>query len=188
MGPRTSQCGEASTSPKRTITKPAALCAPGGYKASFEACLVDLGGLEKHHLLTALLENSRKCHSTAWFSVNSHKAFPLGPVFQTGCCRPTAVLNGFKLVIVTVPTKLIITTVKGGWNNHADPKVCKSCCHETTWAIILMTPIHYTGSLRCACVYIAARRLDYCTQEAVLSQRAARCGLHTDLFRLVEVV
>ena len=26
-----------------------------------------------------------------------------------------------------------------GTNNHADPKVC---CHKTTWAIILMTPIH----------------------------------------------
>ena len=32
-----------------------------------------------------------------------------------------------------------------------------------------------TGSLRCACIYIVARRLDYCTQEVVLSQRAAKC-------------
>ena len=31
-------------------------------------------------------------------------------------------------------------------------------------------PTQLTGSLRCACVYIAPRRLDYCTQEVVLSQ------------------
>ena len=29
--------------------------------------------------------------------------------------------------------------------------------------------------------YIAARKLDYCTQEAVLSQRAAKCGLHNSV-------
>ena len=63
--PRTGQRGEASTSPKRTITKPVVLCARGGYKASFEACLVDLGGLEKHNLSTALSENSRKRHGMA---------------------------------------------------------------------------------------------------------------------------
>ena len=54
----------------------------GRYKPRFEACFVDLGGLEKHKLSTALLENSRKCRSTAWFSINSHKASPLGPVFE----------------------------------------------------------------------------------------------------------
>ena len=32
-----------------------------------------------------------------------------------------------------------------------------------------------------ASVYIAARRLDYCTQEAVLSQRATKCGLHNSV-------
>ena len=37
------------------------------------------------------------------------------------------------------------------------------------------------GSSRCTCVYIAARRLDYCTQEEVLSQRAAGCGLHNSV-------
>ena len=40
-------------------------------------------------------------------------------------------------------------------------KHAKFCCHK---------------SLSCACIYIAVRRLDYCTQEAVLSQRAATCG------------
>ena len=38
--------------------KPVMLCAHGGYEASFEACFVDLGCLEKHNLSTALLENS----------------------------------------------------------------------------------------------------------------------------------
>ena len=86
--PRTSQRREASTSPKRMITKPLALCAHGGYKASFEACLVDLGGLENPHFSTALLENSRKRHGMAWFSVNSHKASPLGPVFGLAVVVP----------------------------------------------------------------------------------------------------
>ena len=48
----------------------------------------------------------------------------------------------------------------------------KNCCHKTTCAAILMNPNSLTGSPWCACVYIAARRLDYCTQEPVLSQRA----------------
>ena len=86
--PRTNQHGEASTSPKRMITKPVALCAHGGYKASFEACLVDLGGLEKHNFSTVLLENSRKRHSMVRFSVNSHKASPLGPVFGLAVVVP----------------------------------------------------------------------------------------------------
>ena len=33
--------------------------AHGGYKASFEACFVDIGCLEKHNFSTVLLENSR---------------------------------------------------------------------------------------------------------------------------------
>ena len=78
--PRTGQRGEAPTSPKRMKTKPVMPCAHGGYQASFEACFVDLGCLEKHNFSTALLENSRKHHGIAWFSVNSQKASPLGPV------------------------------------------------------------------------------------------------------------
>ena len=66
--PRMSQRGEASTSPKRTITKPVALCAHGGYKASFEACLVDLGGLEKHNF-------QQRCWKTAE-SVTAWRGFP----------------------------------------------------------------------------------------------------------------
>ena len=34
----------------------------GGYKASFEACFVDLKCLEKHNFSTELFENSRKHH------------------------------------------------------------------------------------------------------------------------------
>ena len=61
-------------------------------------------------------------------------------------------------------------------------KYAKSCCHKTTWAIILMIPIKpLTGSLRCACIYIAPRRLDYSTKEAVLSQRASKCSLHNSV-------
>ena len=58
--------------------KPVMLYANGSYKASFEACFVDLERHEKHNLLTALLENSRNHHGIACFSVNSHKASPLG--------------------------------------------------------------------------------------------------------------
>ena len=41
---------------------------------------MDLGCLEKYKFSTALLENSRKHHGIAWFSVNSHNASPLGPL------------------------------------------------------------------------------------------------------------
>ena len=58
-------------------------------------------------------------------------------------------------------------------------KYAKRCCHKTTWAFILMTHTTYWSlMLRWACV-ITARRLDYCTQEAVLSQIAAKCSLLT---------
>ena len=66
--------------PKGTKIKLVTLCAHGGYKATFEACFVGLGCLEKHNFSSALLENSREHHGIAWFSVNSHKASPLGPV------------------------------------------------------------------------------------------------------------
>ena len=56
------------------------------------------------------------------------------------------------------------TIVKGGrTNNRADPKVCKSCCHKTNPGNYFDDPTLPTGSLRCACVYIAARRQDYCS-------------------------
>ena len=42
---------------------------------------MDLGCLEKHKFLTALLENSRKHHNTVWFSVYSHKASPIKHMF-----------------------------------------------------------------------------------------------------------
>ena len=87
---RSSQHGEASASPKRTITKLVALCAHGGYKASFEACLMDLGGLEKQQ-------------KASWHGVvlrQFSQGFSTRACFWTGCRRPTAVLKGFKLVIV----------------------------------------------------------------------------------------
>ena len=57
----------------------------------------------------------------------------------------------------------------------------KICCHKTNLGNYFDNPTLPTGSLRYACAYIAARRLDYCTQEAVLSQRAAKCGLHNSV-------
>ena len=62
--PITSQRGEPSTSPKRTITKPVVLCACSGYKASFEACLVDLGCLEKHNFQQCCWKTAESV--TAW--------------------------------------------------------------------------------------------------------------------------
>ena len=56
---RTSQHGEAPTSPKWMKTIPIALSAHSGYQPNIEACFVDLGGLEKHNFSTALLDNSR---------------------------------------------------------------------------------------------------------------------------------
>ena len=61
----------------------------------------------------------------------------------------------------------------------------KAVVIKQTWAIILMTP-HYllkasgTPALTLQ-LCIAARRLGCCTQEAVLSQRAAKCGLHNSV-------
>ena len=73
----TSHHGESSTSHKRMKTKPVALCAHCGYKASFEACFVaNSGCLEKHKFSTALLENSRNHHNMVWFSIHSYKASP----------------------------------------------------------------------------------------------------------------
>ena len=66
--------------PKEAKTKAVTPYAHGGYKASFEACFVDLGCLEKHNFSTTLLENSRQHHGVAWFFVNSYKASPLRPV------------------------------------------------------------------------------------------------------------
>ena len=60
-------------------------------------------------------------------------------------------------------------------------KYAKICCHKTNLGNYFDDPTLPTGSLRYACAYIAARRLDYCTQEAVLSQRAAKCSLHNSV-------
>ena len=63
---------------KEAKIMPVMLCAHGSYKGIFEACFVDLECLEKHNLLTALLENIRNHHGIACFSINLHKASPLG--------------------------------------------------------------------------------------------------------------
>ena len=71
---------------------------------------MDLGGLEKHNFSTVLLENSRKRHSMAWFSINSHKA--TWACFRTGCHCPIAALNSFKVELFVATPKLIVTTAK----------------------------------------------------------------------------
>ena len=70
--------------------------------------------------------------------------------------------------------------LKGGRNltTMRIQKYAKSCCHKTNLGNYFDDPTLPTGSLRCTC---AARRLGYCTQEAVLSQRAAKCGLHNSV-------
>ena len=55
---------------KQTKIKPVMLCVHSTYKGIFEACFVDLECLEKHNLLTTLLENSRNHHGIACFSIN----------------------------------------------------------------------------------------------------------------------
>ena len=44
--------------PEETKINPVTLCAHGSYKASFEACFVDLGCLEKHTFSKVLLETA----------------------------------------------------------------------------------------------------------------------------------
>ena len=51
--------------PKWTKIKLVTPCAHSGYKASFEACFVDLGHLEKQNFSSALLKNSREHHDIA---------------------------------------------------------------------------------------------------------------------------
>ena len=88
--------------------KPVTLCAHGGYEASFEACFVDLGCLEKHNFSTVLLENSRKHHSIA---VNSHKALLFGPVSRLAVVAHCSVdCDSFKVVIFAATTKLVVAT------------------------------------------------------------------------------
>ena len=98
--------------PEKTKIKPVMLCAYSSYKASFEACFMDLGCLEKHNFSTALLENTRNHHSIKQFSVNSQKpsCFSTSVRFRTGCRRLMVVLNSFKVVIFATTTKVIVTT------------------------------------------------------------------------------
>ena len=61
----------------------------------------------------------------------------------------------------------------------------KAVVIKQTWAIILMTS-HYLLEASGAPVLtlqlcIAARRLGYCTQEVVLSQKEAKCSLHNSV-------
>ena len=58
------------------------LSACSGYKAGFEACLVDLGGIEKHNFPTALAQSvTAWCGSPSILTRLLHSA-----QFWTGCC------------------------------------------------------------------------------------------------------
>ena len=62
-------------------------------------------------------------------------------------------------------------TLKGGRNKQwYGSKSMQQVVIKQPGEIILIIPSHLLGSLRYAYVYIAARRLDYCAQEVVLSQ------------------
>ena len=74
-----------------------------------------------------------------------------------------------KLPIINLRVVRTITTLQ-------IQKYAKAVVIKTTWAIILMTP-NYLLEASGGPVF-AARWLDYCTQEAVLSQGAAKCSLH----------
>ena len=88
---------------------------------------------------------------------------------------PVTCTVAFKDLQPNLPFCSLVCLRVVGTNNRAIQKYAKNCCHKTTWAINLMTPIHFSGAL--AFMF----RLDYCIQEAVLSQRAARCGLHNSV-------
>ena len=59
---------------------------------------MDLGCLEKHNFNSAV-GKQQKASRHSVFSVNSHKASPLGPVSELAVVVPNAVLNDFKVVL-----------------------------------------------------------------------------------------
>ena len=66
--------------------------------------------------------------------------------------------------------------LKGGWNEQ----LCRFKGMQkavVTWAIILMAPIHLLEASGVPAFTLQQGGLDYCTQEAVLSQRATGCSL-----------
>ena len=76
--PRTSQRGEAPMGPNRRNQTSSNALWQSVLRVSFEACFVDLGWLEKHNFQQCCWQQKASRHSV--FSVNSHKASPLGPV------------------------------------------------------------------------------------------------------------
>ena len=110
--PRTSKREEASTSPKRMMTKPVALCVHVGlsrglrrpWETQFFNSAVGKQQTASRHVVVC-------CQFSQGFSNWAR--------FRTSCCHPTTVLNGFKPVIVAVMTKLIVTTVNPLTNDDA---------------------------------------------------------------------
>ena len=63
-------------------------CHPQGAVHILAARVGFEGYIEKHNFSSSLLENSREHHGIAWFSVNSHKASPLGPISELAVIVP----------------------------------------------------------------------------------------------------
>ena len=87
---------------KLTKTKPVVFCANSGYQATFEACFMDLGGLEENTSTTVLNETSRKHHSMVWFSINFHKVSLPRPIFRLGSLSH----NSYKFLYLQLQQKL----------------------------------------------------------------------------------
>ena len=118
--PRTSQCGEAPTSPRWMKIKPVTLCGYSGYQPKLEACFVDLEALrntvfQQHcwkiaESITVWRDSPsvfiRLLYSGSfsdWLSL-SHCSVKW---FHSRNICPIAVLNGFTVVIFAAVTKLI---------------------------------------------------------------------------------
>ena len=67
---------------------------------------MDLGGT----IFNSTVGNQQKASQHGVVLHQFSQGFSTWACFRTGCCRPTAVLNSFKLIIVVVMTKLIVTT------------------------------------------------------------------------------
>ena len=84
--------------------KPVMFCAHSDYEASFEACFMDLGCLEKQFFNSAVGKQQKASRHIAVNSLCHSGPFP------DWLSSPIAVLNGFKVVIFAATTKLVVTT------------------------------------------------------------------------------
>ena len=114
-------------------------------------------------------------------------SFSILALLRTDACfdaRSVVNLNGF--VVSTQACNLMSANciLCNHFRCYVWPPLEPPCGYESMQKAVVikqtraLTPHYLLEALRCACVYITARRL---TQEAVLSQRAAKCGLHNSV-------